>query len=134
MATMAERLHQGLVGLNAFQQAQAELMAEIKQQFDNVAAKVHQGVDIAGIDDRIDAQLNREVGPWVTKVESGLVGFTAKTREEMTSVVTKVQQESQAIKEWGKGDRCRFRNVGWIGEVGDQRIKSKNTRRDPGIR
>ena len=130
MATLAERLQQWLAGLNAFQQSQAELMTEIKQQFDTVVAKVHQGVGIAGIDDRIDAQLNREVGPWVTNVESGLAGFTAKTREELTSVVTKVQQESQAIKEW---DKATGADLGtWAGSVKSE-INELNQRTQGGI-
>ena len=104
MANLAERLQQGMAGLAAFQQAQVELMTEIKQEYERVAAKVQQGVDNAGLDDRIDAKLNNEVGPWVTKVENGLASFTTKTREELTNVVAKVQQESQrqmgAIQDW----------------------------------
>ena len=75
MATLAERLQKGALGLQAFQEAQGELMTTIKQEYDRVAAKVQEGVDIAGIDGRIEAKLNSDVGPWAEKVQKGASGI-----------------------------------------------------------
>ena len=85
MSTLSERLQQGVAGLQAFQNAQVELLTEIKQEYEKVAGQVQVGVDTAGLDGRIDANLNREVGPWATKVQEGLNEFTGEIRGDRSS-------------------------------------------------